>query len=941
MLSIRELRPFAAAAVFLLAVVGLASAEEEATFDPTTERLVAVDLESSTRLDRRELHRMLPVRIGEALQGDPCPEIEQRFMATQTFVSVHCSLVRRDDGVAIVVDLLRQRMVNVIRFSGNRTLSTEQLRRAARLQEGSVFNQAISDAARARLLALYKDEGFEEARIDVETNEFAPRELNVVFRIDEGEPRRISEITVDVAGAVPLPVPEDKMRKTLGMSVGDRFQRTRRRKAESDLKALLREQGYYEADVELRWAELPPRGGTLTMQIDLGPLVELHFDGNQNISDRQLTKLIDIESRVIVTDGTWRELARRIRRAYQEKGYYFSKVDVQIEPGPPKIVRYTIDEGEAYRIASVTFSGDVGVPPESLKAVMLSVPASWIPWRTGALLDEEFNDDLKRLWFLYRRLGYESADIVDYRIRPDREARTLEVAVMTEAGRRTMVRDVRLVGFEVLEDKPPLLATRVAEPLNPEGVEADQQTLKSALTRLGYAAAEVDGQTETAIEGDVVGAVVTFTAHPDGRQRIGRIIIQNSIDTNAQVIRRELPFKEGDVLDPDALLRAQTNIYRLGLFRSVTVQPVSEPDAEGRRDVAISVLEKAPMTVQVGAGYNTRDGIRGFTEIAHNNLGGSGRRLSLRGDVNLDPFDQAKPNEYLANLGYREPRLFNSRWDLRANLIAQRATRSIDEFSVERYAFVPAVERYLRPGLQVGLEMQFEDARVFDVKPDVLAFNPRDEGKLRSISVGPFLIYDRRDDPFLPRRGTYDAIRWRLAPKELGADVPFVKLQVQHVHYLPLADYLTFAYVLRGGWAEALESGSEVPLRERFFLGGRTTVRGFSENSVGPKGAPIFNQVGNIVDGGGNPLGGDLALNANAELRFPLIYGLGGAVFVDGGGVYLQDRPILIDDFRRSAGLGVTYATPVGPITLDYGFKLDRRGDESVGEVHFSIGSIF
>jgi outer membrane protein assembly factor BamA len=107
-------------------------------------------------------------------------------------------------------------------------------------------------------------------------------------------------------------------------------------------------------------------------------------------------------------------------------------------------------------------------------------------------------------------------------------------------------------------------------------------------------------------------------------------------------------------------------------------------------------------------------------------------------------------------------------------------------------------------------------------------------------------------------------------------------------------------------------------------------------------GARITDDLGNLVHPGGDPLGGDLVMNLNVELRFPLLYGLSGAAFVDGGGAYLQDRPIrLLDDFRRSAGPGLRYNTPVGPISLDYGFKLDRRSGESIGEIHFSIGTIF
>ena len=163
----------------------------------------------------------------------------------------------------------------------------------------------------------------------------------------------------------------------------------------------------------------------------------------------------------------------------------------------------------------------------------------------------------------------------------------------------------------------------------------------------------------------------------------------------------------------------------------------------------------------------------------------------------------------------------------------------------------------------------------------------------------------------------------------------------QHAQYVPLTDGLTFVGVARVGYAVPFNGGDIIPIRDRFFLGGGTTVRGFAENSIGPTGGPTVNQFGGIVSPGGDPLGGDFALNLNTELEFPLLYGFGGVVFVDGGGVYLQDQSISIDNFRRSAGLGLRYMTPVGPISLDYGFKLDRRVGESVGEVHFSVGTIF
>jgi outer membrane protein insertion porin family len=155
---------------------------------------------------------------------------------------------------------------------------------------------------------------------------------------------------------------------------------------------------------------------------------------------------------------------------------------------------------------------------------------------------------------------------------------------------------------------------------------------------------------------------------------------------------------------------------------------------------------------------------------------------------------------------------------------------------------------------------------------------------------------------------------------------------------------LVFLYALRAGWGRAISGSSQLPISERFFLGGRSTVRGFGENDVGPMGE------------NGDPIGGDVSLNVNLELQFPLVYGFAGAIFSDGGAVYLQNandknsngEPLCdafcsfsLDNFRRSAGLGLRYITPIGPLSLDYGFKLDRRHGESIGAVHFSVGVLF
>lgn len=946
--------------------------------------IVAIEFECPEPIDAPGLMALLPMKTGDLLRPRELQVARHRLEQTRLFTKVEVEAQERGNNVVVVAHLRRKPIVNRIRLQGNKVLRDRDLRRVLRLRENMALTDKLRDYSVRRLKARYAAEGFDAASIEAEVRPRFPGEVDVFFHIVEGAPLRIGAI--ELAGT--LAVPEDRIRGVLGLRVGDRYARKRQHKAEQAIVRLLRERSFYEADVESTWHPGPDKSGSLRFVIDAGPPFRLEFSGNQHFSDARLLKLIELPKRPIITDGTWRELARRTRRAYQEEGYYFAKVEVTIRPGAPKTVHVTVDEGRTYRVASVEFEGNRSVSAQSLRAVMGTSPPSWISWRRGVLLDDVIDDDMTRLWYAYRRHGFQSAEIVDQRTRFDHQQGRVFITVVVDERRRTLVRQIERTGMEPIAGQLPKLGLKVGEPLDPEVVENDRRAAATALAMAGFTRAKVETRIDSEPGGEAIAATVRFDATGMDQHHVGRIVVQNNFDTHASVIMRELPFSEGDALDPQELLRGQTNIYKLGIFRSVTVRPLrasAEAEApaaavprpavigtdetsgepllrpvpdEGHRapatadgdDIAVNVAEKPPGSLQWGAGYNTRDGFRGFFELSHDNLQGVARRLSLRGEMNLQPGDPA-PDEYLGNLGFREPRLASTQWTLRSNLIAQRSTREVDQFSLERFAFIPAFERTFLPGLQAGLEAQFEQAQVFDLAPDVANFNPRDQGRLRSISLGPFVVYDGRDDPFTPRRGVFDSVRLRIAPGELGSDIPFFKVFAQHAQYISLGDDLTVVYVARGGWARAYQKSSVVPIRERFFLGGRTTVRGFSENQIGPQGRAFIDAQGNAVPGG-DALGGSLTLNLNVEFRFPLAYGFGAVVFADGGGLYQEvgtGQPgscagcgsVKFDDFRRSAGLGLRYNTPVGPVSLDYGFKLDRRGGESIGEVHFNIGTTF
>jgi outer membrane protein insertion porin family len=195
--------------------------------------------------------------------------------------------------------------------------------------------------------------------------------------------------------------------------------------------------------------------------------------------------------------------------------------------------------------------------------------------------------------------------------------------------------------------------------------------------------------------------------------------------------------------------------------------------------------------------------------------------------------------------------------------------------------------------------------------------------------VRGLVVLDFRDDPFNPKRGIYASGVGELASGLFGSQVDYWSLTGQMSHYLPVVRRNSLALSARAGVVLPYGTTSEVPIQKRFFAGGRTTVRGFKQDTLGPIGAD------------GAPIGGNFQLILNAEMRVPLQYGFLAAAFVDAGSVWLWKQPQYGFYLQETAGLSLRYITPVGPISVDYGWKLNPLPGQSAGAASLSIGMVF
>src|SRR6202158_586131 len=286
-----------------------------AAADVGAPRIVAIGFRCAVPLDTDGLSRLIPLRVGNPLRAEDLAETRRRLAQKEIFTDIQITSEPRDDGVAIIIELKRKQIVNAIRIHGNDTISDDQLRRGMRLYEGTALTDELRDYAVQRVRDRYAEEGFDAASVTTTVQERSPGEVDVVFYITEGTPLRVGSVAI----VGDIPISKDEVRAAIAIEDGDRYVRSKQREAQAAIVRLFRAKHYYEVQVSSGWEADEGKRGILRFKIDPGPLHVVEFSGNKHLSDDKLLGLMDLPARPIVTDGTWRVLARRARAASEKQ----------------------------------------------------------------------------------------------------------------------------------------------------------------------------------------------------------------------------------------------------------------------------------------------------------------------------------------------------------------------------------------------------------------------------------------------------------------------------------------------------------------------------------------------------------------------------------------------------------------------------------------------
>jgi outer membrane protein insertion porin family len=872
-----------------------------------------VEIRGLSSIGREEFLDMFGIREGSEVDADMVREAIKRTFLKGIFEDIQ---VRVPDGEKPVVEVeVKERdFVRKVIVSGKSGLPAKKLKGLFTLKEDDVMRYDLIGAAVKNLSEKVAKYGFPDAKISVTVEKTGrPHRVNIRLAVDTGVPLVVKKIKIDIAPRDSLLEADGGTRalySTMKLTTGDIYDQYKVDQDIERIRSFLKKQGFYKPSV----GPSSYRNGELEIAVNPGRHMIISITGNEVISTSRLMKEVPFFEVEDYNDELVQEAVDRMLALYHAEGYPFAELAPVASSDEYGIkVSFFVFEGAKVRVRSITFL-NAALPEERLKEVM--------SLKEGGPYDpDKVEKDKEALKEFYAALGYLDATIRSMDVKVDRTTNTASISVDVEEGEKTVIGSVDVTGVDdTLRKKMITIAGITAgSAYNDVDISDARFRLVEYLSASGRPVADVVVSREV----EDFKAAITFQVREGKKELFGKTIVTGNRMTKYEVIRRELQYREGDLYSTSVLSEVRQRLYKLGLFTSVDVEAINGGD--DRKDILIKVSEGEAGSVEFGLGYADVEKFRGFVQIGYDNLWGVNKQVMLRTEMSTLQrrviLQYSEPWFMGINLPFRTFFLYEYKKELNPD---NKETL----YRLNRYTVTSGVEKRLSDTMKGEVYYEFDVVNTTDVLPDVI-LSREDTGTLAISSIKPALVFDTRDNPFDPKKGVVAGISLKVASFLLFSQTNFVKLEAYGSNYQKLSNRIVLAFSARGGVAYGYHKTDKLPIVERFFLGGRSTVRGYAQDTLGPKGAD------------GNPTGGNAYLMGNLELRTLVGKGFGIVPFLDVGNVWVDANQINPLKMKYTAGIGLRYSTPVGPLRVDYGYKLNREQGESHGEIHFSIGQAF
>ncbi|TMH08301.1 MAG: outer membrane protein assembly factor BamA [Betaproteobacteria bacterium] len=622
---------------------------------------------------------------------------------------------------------------------------------------------------------------------------------------------------------------------------------------------------------------------------------------------------------------------QEIKNQYLSKSLYGAEVVTTITPLERNRVNvtFTVTEGDAAHITEIRIVGNKVFSQSELLGLFDLTTGGWLTWYTKSdrYSRQKLNADLETLRSYYLNRGYLEFAVTSTQVTISPDKQSIAVIITVSEGQPYTVTEVKLEGeyFGRESDFKSLIRVKPGEPYRASAVADTTRAFGDLFGTWGYAFAHVEARPE--IDRATGQVVVVLAADPQRRVYVRRVNVAGNTRTRDEVVRREFRQFESSWYDGQKIKLSRDRVDRLGYFKDVSVDTNEVPGAPDQVDVVINVTEKPTGNLAVGASFSSADKLALSASIKQDNIFGSGNYLGVEVNTSksnralvlstVDPYFTIDGISRALDLYYRTAKPLNSQGE-QYELVTPGAT----------VRFGVPFSEYDTVFFGIGAERT-------EIHGDRLPnnyFNYKHQFGATSNSI-PFTIgwaRDTRDSALVPNAGRLQRVN--LETSALG-DVKYARANLQFQQYLPLTRQFTVAFNSELGLGKGL-AGQPYPIFKNFFGGGLGSVRGFEQSSLGP------------VDVTGAFIGGTKRLNLNTELYLP-VPGSGNDrtlrifTYLDAGNVWGEHQKVDFSSLRASAGLGLSWVSPVGPLKISYGAPIRKQPGDRIERLQFQIGTAF
>ncbi len=855
----------------------------------------AVDYDADGPLVRDHYDPMIGLKPGDVLTRTGVRSAIQRLYDTHRFSSIAVDAVPMAEGVQVILRLRFSYYFNDFSVRGDLDMAGRTLTDLVGLPVGERFTRDRLEESRKAVIEFLREQGFYQAKVGLQTQlDHAEFQVSTTFEIRTGQRARLGSLNIHG-----LPANEVyAIRQRLSLKQGKEFSRRRLQERLESLRSYLIQRGYLGARPEIK-ESYSEADNTVTIDVTFPSFgrVRVVLEGYK-VPEEQRPRLLPVLSGEGFDPDLLEEGRRNLKDYLEERGYSEAEVSYSEEKQDTGalVLRYRIVPGRRVSVAYVLFRGNEAVSATDLQAAIQIRPQAFMQRSVYSI--SKLDSDVDALRSLYRSRGYLDVEVIPL-VEPIDNAEKLGIVFEISEGKLAGTKSVSVVGNREIAADTLLAKLRLhaGSRFSPALAEQDRQTLLAVYNDAGYLRARV---VSSIGDPDSEGArPVDFRIEEGPRTFVDQILILGNDHTRDSVIANRITVSQGESLSLGKMLQTQQALSDLGIFDNVLVGPQSQESDAEYQNLVVRVRESRRYTARYGLGYETREKLRGILELSDINVLGLAKRADLR--------FRASAIEQAAILTLQQSQV----QFLPVNSYLSLSASAEDEVSFDQTRFNSSYQfsRPLSTHSWALLRANYRNVRVYNLQ--VSEGLAREDTPRNLTTLSAIYVNDTRDNFLDAERGFFTSTDFSVTTRWLGSN-NYLSLYTQNSYHRRIPGNLVLAASLRLGLARPYGRDDSIPITERYFAGGASSLRGFETDRAGP-----------VDPETGEPTGGNSLFIGNLELRLPLVRMVRLAGFYDGGNVFGKISDIRFADFSHTIGIGLRVKTPLGPLRLDYGYNLN------------------